>query len=163
MLMLPPVFDGKKPKKAKTHYERFNQYIKFQTKEGNIKDTTQEAIELFEHTLDKKALIWFQQHQANFQDLTTMKNMVLARYNPWEKTKREQLQSWSNFYFDPQKTDIDEQIDLVITLGNVLQEGEHAKMEKFIETMSTIMRTHLIIEPNWEEVTKKAKNLEHII
>ena len=24
MLMLPPLFDGKKPEKAKTHYERFN-------------------------------------------------------------------------------------------------------------------------------------------
>ena len=37
------------------------------------------------------------------------------------------------------------------------------KMEKFIETMPTIIQTHLIIEPNWEEVTKNAKNLEHII
>ena len=90
--MLPPLLDGEKPKKAKTHYEKFNQYIKFQTKEGNIKDTTQEAIELFEHTLDKKALIWIQQHKADFKDLTTMKNMFLARYNPWGKTKREQLQ-----------------------------------------------------------------------
>ena len=55
MLMLRPLFDGEKPEKAKTHYERFNQYIKFQTKEGNIKHTTKEAIELFERTLDKKA------------------------------------------------------------------------------------------------------------
>ena len=89
MPILPPLFDGEKPEKAKTHYKRFNQYIKFQTKEGNIKDTTKEAIELFEHTLDKKALIWFQQHKTDFKDLTTMKNMFLARYNPWEKTKRE--------------------------------------------------------------------------
>ena len=59
MLMLPPLFDGEKPEKSKTHYERFNQYIKFQIKEGNITDTTKEAIELFEHTLDKKALLWF--------------------------------------------------------------------------------------------------------
>ena len=44
----------------------------------------------------------------------------------------------------------------------MLQQDEHAKMEKFIETMPTIIQTHLIIEPNWEEVTKKAKNLEHI-
>ena len=36
MLMLPSLFNDKKPEKAKTHYERFNQYIKFQTKEGNI-------------------------------------------------------------------------------------------------------------------------------
>ena len=60
--MLPPLFDGEKPEKVKTHYERFNKYIKFQTKEGNIK----EAIELFEYTLDKKALIWFQQHKVDF-------------------------------------------------------------------------------------------------
>ena len=105
MLMLPPLFDGEKPEKAKTHYERFNQYIKFQTKEGNIKDPTKRG---FEHTLDKKALIWFQQHKADFKDLTTMKNMFLARYNPWGKPKRDQLQSWNNLSFDLQKTDIDE-------------------------------------------------------
>ena len=29
--------------------------------------------------------------------------------------------------------------------------------------MPTIIQTHLIIESNWAEVTKKAKNLEHII
>ena len=87
MLMLPPLFDGEKPEKAKTHYERFNQYIKFQPKECNIKDTTREAIELFEHTLDKKALIWFKQHKADFKDLTTLKYMFLARYNPWGKQR----------------------------------------------------------------------------
>ena len=79
VLMLPSLFDGEKPEKMKTHYELFNQYIKFQTKEGNIKDPIKEAIELFEQ---KKALIWFQQHKAEFKDLTTMKNMFLARYNP---------------------------------------------------------------------------------
>ena len=57
MVMLPPLFDGSKPEVAKQHYERFNQYIKFQTKSGNIKDPIVEAIELFEHTLDKKALV----------------------------------------------------------------------------------------------------------
>ena len=45
MLMLPPLFNGEKPEKTKTHYQRINQYFKFQTKEGNIKDTTKEAIE----------------------------------------------------------------------------------------------------------------------
>ena len=49
MVMLPPLFDGTKPGMAKQHYERFNQYIKFQTKSGNIKDPIVEAIELFEH------------------------------------------------------------------------------------------------------------------
>ena len=89
--------------------------------------------------------------------------MFLARYNPWGKTNRKQLQSWDNLSFDPQKTDIDEQIDLVLTLGNMLQQDKHSKMENFIETMPTITQTHLIIEPTWAEVTKKVKNLEHII
>ena len=157
MLMLPALFDGEKLEKAKMRYGRFNQYIKFQTTEGNIKDATNEAIKLFEHKLDKKALIWFQQHKAEFTDLMTLKNMFLARYNPWGKTKREQLQSWDNLSFDPQKTDIDEQIDLVLTLGNMLKQDKHAKMKKFIETMPTIIKTHLIIEPNWAEVTKKQR------
>ena len=47
MLMLQLLVDGEKPEKVKTHYERFNQYIKFQTKEGNIKDPIKEAIKLF--------------------------------------------------------------------------------------------------------------------
>ena len=96
--------------------------------------------------------------------------MFLARYNPWGKTKRDQLQSWNNLSFDPQKTNIDpqktnvdKQIDLVATLGNMLQQDKQAKMEKFIEKMPTIIQTHLIIEPNWAHVMKKAKNLEHII
>ena len=137
--------------------------ILFQTKEGNIRDTTKEAIELFEHTFDKEALIWFQQHKAEFTDLTTLKNMFLARYNPWGKTKRDQLQFLNNLSFDPQKTDIDEQTDLVSTLGNMLGQDEQAKMENFTETMPTIIQTHLIIEPNWADITKKARNLEHII
>ena len=93
MVMLPPLFDGSKPEVAKQHYERFNQYIKFQTKSGNIGDPIAEAIELFEHTLDKKALVWFQEHNDKFVDLTTLKTMFLQWYNPWEKTKRDQLQS----------------------------------------------------------------------
>ena len=53
MLMLPPLFDGEKPEKVKTHYEWFNQFFKFQNKEGNIKHPIKETIELFEHILDK--------------------------------------------------------------------------------------------------------------
>ena len=49
MVMLPPLFNGSKPEVAKQHYERFNQYMKFQTKSGNIRDPIAEAIELFEH------------------------------------------------------------------------------------------------------------------
>ena len=44
MLMILALFNGEKPEKAKTHYERFNQYIKFQTKESNIKDTTKRPL-----------------------------------------------------------------------------------------------------------------------
>ena len=87
MVMLPPLFDGTKPEVAKQHYERFNQYIKFQTKRSNIRDPIGEAIELFEHTLDKIVLVWFQEHKDKFVDLTTLKTMVLQRYNPWRKTK----------------------------------------------------------------------------
>ena len=89
MVMMPTLFDGDHPEKAKQHYERFNQYITFQVKNGNIVDPTKEAIELFEHTLDKKALVWFQEHEVEFKDLTTLKNLFLSRYNPWGKTKHD--------------------------------------------------------------------------
>ena len=56
MVMLPLLFDGTKPEVAKQHYKRFNQYIKFQTKSGNIRDPIGEAIELFEHTLDRESI-----------------------------------------------------------------------------------------------------------
>ena len=36
--------------------------------------------------------------------------MFLQRYNPREKTNREQLQSWNILSFDPKNTDIDEHI-----------------------------------------------------
>ena len=87
MVMLVPLFDGSKPEVVKQHYERFNQYIKFQTKSGNIRDPVGKAIELFEHTLDKKALVWFQEHKDKLVDLTTLKTMFLQRYNLWGKTK----------------------------------------------------------------------------
>ena len=63
MVMLPPLFDSSKPEVAKQHHEKFNQYIKFQIKCGNIREPVAKAIELFEHTLDKKALVWFQEHK----------------------------------------------------------------------------------------------------
>ena len=78
-----------------------------------------EAVELLEQALDKKALVWFQEHKYKFVDLTTLKTMFLQRYNPWGKTKRDQLQSWNILTFDPQKTDIDEHIDLINTLGDI--------------------------------------------
>ena len=156
MVMLPLLFDGTKPEVAKQHYERFNQYIKFQMKSSNIRDPIGKAIELFEHTLDKKALVWF-------QDLTTLKTMFLQRYNPWGKTKRDQLQSWNILTFDPQKMDVDEHIDLIDTLGDMLGQKDESKKDKFIDTMPTIIQTHLITEKDWAVTTKKAKELEHII
>ena len=163
MVMLPLLFDGTKPEVAKQHYERFNQYIKFQTKSGNIRDPIGEAIELFEHTLDKKALVWFQEHKDKFVDLTTLKTMFLQRYDPWGKTKRDQLQSWNILVFNPQKTDVDGHIDLINTLGDMLGQTEESKMEKFIDTMPTKIQIHLTTEKTWQETTDKAKELEHII
>ena len=71
--MMPVLFNGNKPEKVKQHYERFNQYITFQVKQWNIDDPVKEAVELFGHMLDKKALVWFQEHKADFKDLTTLK------------------------------------------------------------------------------------------
>ena len=163
MVMLPPLFDGTKPEVAKQYYKRFNQYLKFQTKSDNIKHPIIEATELFEHTLDKKALVWFQEHKDKFFDLTKLKTMFLQRYNPWGKTKRDQSQSWNILTFEPQKTDVDEHIDLINTLGDMLGQRAEAKMVKFVDTMPTMIQTHLITCENWAKTTKKAKELEHII
>ena len=158
MVMLPPLFDGNKPEVAKQHYERFYQYIKFQTKSGNIKDPIVEAIEIFEHTLDKKVLVWFQEHKDKFVDLTTLKTMFLQRYNPWGNTKRDQLQSWNILTFDPQKTDVDEHIDLINTLGDMLGQTAESKMEKFVDTMPTIIQTHLKHISIGKRLPRKQKN-----
>ena len=92
MVIILSLFDGTKPETSKQHYERFSLYINFQTKSGHLTDPVGEAIDLFEHTLDKTALVWFQMNRSKFKDLTTLKTMFLQRYNPWRKTKREQLQ-----------------------------------------------------------------------
>ena len=119
MVMMPSLFDGTKPAMSKQHYKRFNLYINFQTKSGHLTDPVGEAIDLFKHTLDKTALVWFQMNRSKFKDLTTLKMILLQRYNPWGKTKREQLQSWNILSFDPKNTHIDEQIDLINTLGDM--------------------------------------------
>ena len=51
--------------------------IKFQTKSGHLTDPVGEAIDLFEHTLDKTALAWFQTNRSKFKGLTTLKTMFL--------------------------------------------------------------------------------------
>ena len=163
MVMMPSLFDGTKPETSKQHYKRFNLYINFQTKSGHLTDPVGEAIDLFEHTLDKTALVWFQTNRSKFKDLTTLKTMFLQRYNPWGKTKREQLQSWNILSFDPKKTDVDEHIDLINTLGDMVDQKEEAKKEKFIETMPMMIQTHLIICKDWADVKDKAKCLKHII
>ena len=77
MVMMPSLIDGTKPAMSKQHYERFNLYINFQTKSGHLTDPVGEAIDLFEHTLDKTALVWFQMNRSKFKDLTTLKTMFL--------------------------------------------------------------------------------------
>ena len=163
MVMMPSLFDGTKPATSKQHYKRFNLYINFQTKSGHLTDPVREAIDLFEHTLDKTALVWFQTNRSKFKDLTTLKTMFLQRYNPWGKTKREQLQSWNILSFNPKTTDVDEHIDLINTLGDMVDQKEEAKKEKFIETMPTMIQTHLITCKDWAMVKDTAKSLEHII
>ena len=163
MVMLPLLFDSTMSEVAKQHYERFNQYIKFQTKSGNIRDPVGKAIEFFKHTLDKKALVQFQEHKDKFVDLTALKTMFLQKNNPWGKKKRDQLQSWNILVFDPQKTDVDKHIDLINTLGDMLGQTAESKMEKFIDTMPTIIQTHLITEKTWQKTTDKVKELENII
>ena len=91
MVMMLSLFDGTKPATSKQHYKRFNLYINFQTKSGHLTDPIEEGIDLFEHMLDKTALVWFQMNRLKFKDLTMLKMMFLQRYNPWGKTKREQL------------------------------------------------------------------------
>ena len=54
-------------------------------------------------------------------------------------------------------------IDLIDTLGNMLGQKDESKKDKFIDTMPTIIQTHLITEKPWVVTTKKAKELEHII
>ena len=45
----------------------------------------------------------------------------------------------------------------------MLGQTAESKMEKFVDTMPTIIQTHLITCENWAKTTKKAKELEHII
>ena len=163
MVMMPSLFDGTKPETSKQHYKRFNLYINFQTKSGHLIDSVEEAIDLFEHTLDKTALVWFQMNRSKFKDLTTLETMFLQQYNPWGKTKREQLQSWNILSFDPKKTDVDEDIDLINTSGDMVDQKEEVKKEKFIETMPTMIQTHLIICKDCADIKDKTKSLEHII
>ena len=77
MVMMPSLFYGTKPATSKQHYERFNLYINFQTKSGCLTDPIGEAIDLFKHTLDKTALVWFQMNRSKFKDLTMLKMMFL--------------------------------------------------------------------------------------
>ena len=162
-VMMLSLFDGTKPAMSKQHYERFNLYINFQTESGHLTDPVREGIDLFKHTLYKTALVWFQMNRSKFKDLTTLKTMFLQRYNPWGKTKREQLQSWNILSFNPKTTDVDEHIDLINTLGDMVDQKEEAKKEKFIETMPTMIQTHLITCKDWATVKDTTKSLEHII
>ena len=58
---------------------------------------------------------------------------------------------------------VDEHVDLINTLGDMLGQKEESKRDKFIDTMPTIIQTHLITEKTWVETTEKAKELVHII
>ena len=73
------------------------------------------------------------------------------------------MQSWNILSFNPKTTDVDEHIDLINTLGDMVDQKEEAKKEMFIETMPTMIQTHLITCKDWATVKDTAKSLEHII
>ena len=75
----------------------------------------------------------------------------------------EQLQSWNILSFNPKNTDVDEHINLINTLGDMVDQKEEAKMEKFIEIMPMMIQTHLIMCKDWAAVKDTAKSLKHII
>ena len=52
---------------------------------------------------------------------------------------------------------------MINTLGDMVDQKEEAKKEKFIETMPMMIQTHLIICKDWADVKDKAKSLKHII
>ena len=64
MVVMLSLFDGTKPATSKQHYERFNLFFNFQTKSCHLTDPVGEAIDLFKHTLDKTALVWFQMNRS---------------------------------------------------------------------------------------------------
>ena len=163
IVMMPSLFDGTKPATSKQHYKIFNLYTNFQAKSDHLTDPVGGAIDCFEHTLDKTALVWFKMNRSNFKDLTMLKMMFLQRYNPWGKTKREQLQLWNILSLNPKTTDVYEHIDLINTLGDMVDQKEEAKKETFIETMPTMIQTHLITCKDWATVKDTAKSLKHII
>ena len=70
------------------------------------------------------------------------------------------MQSWNILVFDPQKMDVDEHIDLINTLGDMLGQTAEFKMKKFIDTLPTIIQTHLITEKTWKKTTDKAKECD---
>ena len=45
----------------------------------------------------------------------------------------------------------------------MLGQKAESKKDKFIDTMPTIIQTHLITEKDWPVTTKKARELEQII
>ena len=70
---------------------------------------------------------------------------------------------WNILSFNPKTTDVDEHIDLINTLGDMVDQKEEAKKETFIETMPTMIQTDLIMCKDWAAVKDTVKSLEHII
>ena len=48
-------------------------------------------------------------------------------------------------------------------MGDIVDQKEEAKKEKFIETMHTMIQTHLITCKDWATVKDTVKSLKHII
>ena len=54
--------------------------------------------------------------------------------------------------------DIDEHVDLVNTLGDMLGQKDESKKDKFIDTMPTIIQTHLITKKIGQQQLRKPKS-----
>ena len=163
MVMMPSLFDGTKPATSKQHYERFNLYINFQTKSGHLTDPVREAIDLCEHMLNKTVLVWFQTNRSKFKGSYYTENDVLTEIQPMGKNKKRTVTIVDILSFNPKTTDVDEHIDLINTLGDMVDQKEEAKKEKFIETMPTMIQTHLITCKDWATVKDTVNSLKHII
>ena len=77
--------------------------------------------------------------------------------------KKENNYNHGIYYHLIPRLDVDEHNDLINTLGDMVDQKEEAKKEKFIETMPTMIQTHLITCKDWATVKDTTKSLEHII
>ena len=68
-------------------------------------------------------------------------NDVLTEIQPMGQDKKRTITIMEYIIINPKTTDVDEHINLINTLGDMVDQKEEAKKEKFIETMPTMIQT----------------------